>query len=119
MRFGQVFAVTLGLLVLGACSDTTQPEPEPEPTPTPACQVNNTADVYFKNVSNTNSTYDIVWDGSKIATVTPGDSSSTFTVAAGVQHTLLFKFTNTNNAACNQGTPVLAQCQTHWFSCTG
>jgi hypothetical protein len=109
----------LGLLFTAACSDTAEPEPEPEPEPSPACQINNTGGVYFKNQSNTNATYDIIWDGSKIATVPPNDSSTTFTATAGIQHTLVFEFTNTNNPACNPATPILTQCKTVWFSCTG
>jgi len=71
MRFGRRIPFVLGLVMATACSETAEPEPKPEPEPLPSCQVNNTADVYFKNLSNTNSTYGIVWNGSKIATVPP------------------------------------------------
>ena len=83
------------------------------------CEANQTGDVFFTNISNTNSTYDIIWDGVKIATVPPGKDSGTFTVAANVQHTLEFRFTNSNNLACTTSTPVIAQCQTLFFNCTG
>ncbi len=84
-----------------------------------ACEVNNTAEVYFINNSNSNSTYDVIWDGVKIATVTPGNESETFIVSANVQHTLVFSFTNTSNNACTPSTPVVPQCQKWWFDCTG
>ena len=84
-----------------------------------ACEINSTAEVYFINNSNSNSTYDVIWDGVKIATVTPGDESNTFTVSANIQHTLVFRFTNTSNNACTPSTPVVPQCQTWWFDCTG
>jgi len=83
------------------------------------CEANQTGEVFFRNLSNTNSTYDIIWDGVKIATVGPGQDSNTFTVTANVGHTLVFQFTNTSNSACNPSTPVIPQCQELWFSCTG
>lgn len=84
----------------------------------PACETNNTASIKYENRSNTNATYDIIWDGSKVTTITPGSLSPAYNVAAGIQHTLLFKFTNTNTAACNQSTPTLAQCSSHVYWCT-
>ena len=90
--------------------------------PTPAvlsCQANNTAKLVFRNLSNSNATYDLIWDGAKLFTIAPNGESDTLTTAAGVQHTMLFQFTNSNNNACNAATPTLAQCSRGWFSCTG
>lgn len=84
-----------------------------------ACETNKTGEVYFINHSKTNSTYDIIWDGVKIATVAPNESSKVFTYPANVQHTLVFRFTNTANNSCNPSTPYLTQCQRLWFDCTG
>ena len=87
--------------------------------PSSSCRTNDTGTVSFQNQSNTNSTYDIVWDGSYIATISPGQTSRDFEVAAGVQHTLQFKKTNTNALACTASTPTVAQCSIHTYSCTG
>ena len=89
------------------------------PPPSLACQVNNTAKLVFRNISNTNATYDLLWDGAKLYTIAPGSESDTLITAAGVQHTMLFKFTNSSSNACNPATPTLAQCSRGWFSCTG
>lgn len=102
------------VLLMGCTSDDAV-----APSPTLACQVNNTAKLVFRNISNTNATYDLIWDGAKLYTIAPGSESDTLTTAAGVQHTMLFKFTNSSNNACNAATPTLAQCSSGWFSCTG
>ena len=83
------------------------------------CQVNATGEVYFKNQSNTNKTFDILWDGVKIATVAPNQSSAIFTYPANIPHTLVFKVTNTSTEACTPSTPSLTQCKQVYFSCTG
>lgn len=109
------------LAVFVAGCDTTKESTTPtEPTTpaTPACETNNTAKVTFENRSNTNTTYDIIWDGSKRTTVTSGAKSSTYTEAAGVNHTLVFKITNTNTEACTPSSPTLAQCTSQTFWCT-
>jgi hypothetical protein len=82
------------------------------------CEINGTGEVYFINHSNSNSTYDIIWDGVKIATVTPNQSSNVFTFSANVQHTLVFRYTNTSNNACTPSTPYLTQCAQLWFDCS-
>jgi len=84
-----------------------------------SCETNQTGEVFFSNISNTNRTYDIIWDGVKIATVTPGNDSEIFTYAANIQHTLEFRFTNSTTLACTASTPVLSQCQRVFFNCTG
>ena len=84
------------------------------PSEDPPCQQNNTASVTFENRSNS-STYDVIWDGSRIGSIGPGASISR-TVAAG-QHTLVFKFSNTSNNACSQSTPNPAQCSSQTYSC--
>lgn len=84
-----------------------------------ACELNQTGEIYFINKSNTNSTYDIIWDGAKLTTLAPGETSSTYSVSANITHTLLFRFTNTSNDACTPSSPVIPQCQTFFYSCTG
>ncbi len=106
----------LSLVSLMGCSDS---ENVAAPSPTLSCQVNNTAKLVFRNQSNTNATYDLLWNGSKLFTIAPGSESDTLVTAAGIQHTLLFQFTNSSNNACNPATPTLAQCSNGWFSCTG
>lgn len=83
------------------------------------CEANNTANIRFKNNSNTNRTYTVIWNGSTLATISPGSETEQFTVAAGVQHTLVFRFTNTSTNACTPSTPTLAQCAARILSCTG
>lgn len=83
------------------------------------CASNNTAQISFRNNSNTNSTYTVIWDGATLTTIAPGQTSQEFTVAAGVQHSLVFRHTNTNANACNPSTPTLSQCSSRIFSCTG
>ncbi len=108
----------LSLISLMGCTADDVADPTPTPT-TLACQVNNTAKLVFRNQSNTNATYDLIWDGSKLYTIAPGSETDTLVTAAGVQHTLQFQFTNSSNSACNPSTPTLAQCYTGWFACTG
>lgn len=87
-------------------------------TTTPACQTNNTATVYFQNQATTTS-YDVNWDGSKIVfNLAPGATSSTFTVSAGVDHSLTFMRAGTTNAACNTSYPNIAQCAAWHYWCT-
>ena len=83
------------------------------------CEKNTTAGVTFENKSNTNGTYDVIWDGSKVFTLAPGAKSTEMTVAATVQHTLTFKFSNTSTLACTSGSPILAICAHQNYWCTG
>jgi hypothetical protein len=62
------------------------------------CQANNTATVTFENRSFS-TTLDVIWDGAKINTLSPGFVSSPLTVAAG-SHTLRFQVTNTAIVPC-------------------
>ena len=109
---------TLSLVSLMGCSDSADVVAPPPPT-TLQCQVNNTGKLVFRNQSNTNATYDLIWDGSKLYTIAPGSETDTLVTAAGIQHTMLFQITNTSNNACNPATPTLAQCSVGWFACTG
>jgi hypothetical protein len=87
--------------------------------PTPiveACRTNNTASVRFENRS-TNTTMDVVWDGSKLTTVAAGQTSDSYTVAAGITHTLLFRVTNSSTWACTPSTPTLVQCGSARYWC--
>ena len=84
-----------------------------------ACWVNETWEVRFTNNSTTNSTHDILWDGSIIATVAPGDTTEFFTVDAIIVYFLRFQFTNTGERACD-GFPVFSEkCRSTIFSCDG
>jgi hypothetical protein len=79
------------------------------------CEANNTARVRFTNKTVTNLTYTIVWDGSTLTTVLPGQTSEYFTVAAA-QHTLHFMVSN-GTEACTVSSPVLALCQDYEYNC--
>lgn len=85
--------------------------------PDPPCVVNRTATVTFENRSTTSKTYDVIWDGSRIATLAPGQESNSITVSAG-SHTLLFKIANSSSNACSQASPNLAQCDSRVFYCS-
>ena len=87
------------------------------PTPVRECEKNQTAKVQFENRSGSNTTYDVIWDGSKLTTLTPGTTSQSYTQPVG-QHTLQFRIANTNKAACTQSTPNLGQCEEHLFWCS-
>lgn len=87
-------------------------------TTTPACQTNNSATVAFMNNSNYGTTQRIVWDGVTKVTLAPGQTSSTYTEAAGY-HTMVFYNASTGALACTAATPNIAQCTSHTYSCTG
>jgi hypothetical protein len=113
--------VALVLAVLGtACEgdkSPAAPTPAPAPVPVAACVTNNTAAVTFENRS-LNSTYTVVWNGSSTATLGPSAKSQTHTEAAGVAHSLIFKYANSVNYACAESKPVLTQCSSITYWCT-
>lgn len=108
--------VLVALLATGCGSSSSPVAPAPI---VPTCQSQNTATVYFQNRSNSNLTYDIVWDGSRLVTVAPGQDSQVFTFAANVPHSLRFQFTNSTSLACNSSTPVLTTCAAVFYGCGG
>jgi len=109
------------ILLLGAvgCSGPTEPEPAPDPVPTPrpvsSCEKNHTAIMDFYNASS-RTVYDVILDGSRIGSIGPGRTISQ-TVSAG-QHTFRFIYSNNGRNACSQGSPNMAQCSHHVFSCS-
>ena len=80
------------------------------------CEVNNTARVRFQNKTGSSLTYSVVWDGSTLTTLAPGQTSDYYTVAAA-QHTLHFMVANSTQEACTQSSPVLTQCMDHEYWC--
>lgn len=112
--------IVLLAFVASACgSDSSPVSPTPVPIVpvVPACQSQNTSTVYFQNRTVSNLTYDIVWDGSRLTTVTPGKDTQIYTFAANVQHSLRFQITNTTVLACNPSTPVLTVCGATFYGC--
>lgn len=109
-RILSVFGV---LTMCVACGSDTPTTPAPV---IPACQSNNTASVTFGNRSAA-TTQDVVWDGNRTATITPGQNSTPITVAAGVAHNLQFRITNTTLAACAASSPIPVQCSTPVYTC--
>lgn len=103
------------LVGLFACQNSTAPEPE---TPIPDCERYDTGTVTFQNKSVNNYTYNVIWDGSLLTTLGPGETSAAYTVAAG-KHSLTFKISNTGRQACNPANPVIVRCQAHGYSCSG
>ncbi len=114
-------AAVISVLMSVACgsADSTPTQPTKPTTPSvPACQLNNTATVTFENRSSSNTTYSLIWDGSTLTTLAPSVKSESYTVAAGVQHTMVFRIANSSNNACTPSTPTLAQCTSSTYWCT-
>ena len=117
-----IFAFSISIIVTG-CSSSTTPLTSTTTTsstttttsPLP-CEANDTAGVVFQNLSTTNLTFDVIWDGAKITTLSPGSWSAPYTVASGA-HTLTFKIANTNQVACSLGTVNLVQCKYYTYPC--
>lgn len=115
IRVGYVLFFLVGLLLFSSCGGGDTPTTPAAPAK-PACETNHTATIRFQNQTTRNLTYDIIFDGSRVATIGPGTTSQTFTVNAGT-HTILFKVTNTNITACYESSPNIAQCSDHTYSC--
>jgi len=107
--------LVLGFLLLWACSKDSTPTAPPTPQ-IPDCERYHTAQIAFENRSNSNTTYDIYWDGAKKTTLAPGIESQVYTEATGT-HSLQFVITNTQWIAC-QSSPVLAECQSYGIYCS-
>jgi hypothetical protein len=110
-----------GILVIAACGKETPVAPTPPPAPAPApviaaCQSNNTATVSFENTSRS-TTHTVKWDGFVVATLAPGETSESRTVAAGVSHTYAAYIANTSALACAVGQPVPATCSSTRYGC--
>jgi hypothetical protein len=103
-------------LVCSACGSDPTPV-APTPPPAAACQTNNTASAMFKNGS-VDTAMDVFWDGNKVSTLTPGQSSTPLTVAAGVAHHLEFRIANTPSPACTDSSPIPATCGMPLYTCT-
>jgi hypothetical protein len=99
----------IALLTMGCEEDVTGVKEIPQ------CERYGTADVTFLNGSDY-STYDVILDGSRIGTISPG-RSITRTVAAGV-HSVQFIFSNTGQPACYEAHPNLAACEKTTLSCS-
>lgn len=80
------------------------------------CDVNHTAVVIFENRSTTNTTYDVIWNNSWVATLRPGEKSKAVAYNVG-NHTYVFKKAGTNTNSCQPSYPNLAQCQKYIFWC--
>jgi hypothetical protein len=83
----------------------------------PDCQTNNTARIKFSNRSPATRQY-ILWDGIRLFTLNPGETSEEIVTAAGVAHTLQFRVDGTGATACSTSSPVLSQCKSHHYSCS-
>lgn len=108
-------------LFCSACGSSPSPSPvAPAPVPPTVadCQAHNTAAAKFGNRSTSNTTMDVFWDGSKIFTLTPGQDSEAFNVAAGVAHRMEFRVTNSTLLACNVSNPIPAQCAFPLYTCS-
>ena len=111
-----VLLIILTALGCSKSAPTTPDPPEIPDTPTGDCQIDSTAWVTFKNNSNSNTTYDVIWDGAKKVTITPGTTSPTYTVPSG-QHTMKYVVTNTNTIARAQENLNLQVCSSSTYYC--
>jgi hypothetical protein len=94
--------VMAGLLFSSGCSLTSS-----------SCS--GTGTIEFENHAS-HSSYDILLDGSLVGSIGPGQSM-TRTVTAVVQHTVLFRFSNTNQNACSEAQESVIECHTNTISC--
>lgn len=84
--------------------------------PPAPCVASNTAQLCITNASTVNRTYDIILDGVRIMTVSPGQERCAI-VAAG-RHLLQFFYTNSSVRACSDSNPVFTRCTTESFICS-
>jgi hypothetical protein len=115
---GALVAGPIAALAMSLACTNSSPTTSTPTTTLQACLVDNTAKITFENRSTSNKTYDIVWDGSRIATLSPTQKSDTYTEAAGVTHSLQFKVTNSSQVACSTSHPVLVVCSAQNYWCT-
>ena len=110
--------VLLALIVLFAACNGANPVAPTLLAKQPACQTFSTAAVSFANRTTSNTTYDIFWDDSRVATVAPSQTSVPITAVAGVTHSLSFRITNTTSAACTPSNPVPTPCAAQTYTCS-
>lgn len=109
MRHLAVLLITLPLLACGKDSPVS-------PTSAAACSTSNTAQLAFENRSPDRLTYSVLLDNINTATLGPGQTSQFQTVAAGVQHRVVFRYTNTNLTACI-AEPIPVRCSSQTIFC--
>jgi hypothetical protein len=101
-----------------ACGSSSPNTPTPVPVVTvPLCESRSTATLTIGNRS-AGSTYTVSWDGSTRVTLGPGQTSPEYTEAAGVAHTLVYKYSNSSQLACTTSFPTMAACSSHTFTCS-
>lgn len=103
-------ALLLSLVLLSACGGES-------PTSPGSCQKSQTAQLTFQNRSGISATYDVYVDGVKQFTISPQQQSPAHTVAAGVQHRIEFRYTNTTANACFAN-PIPIACSNEAIFCT-
>ena len=92
-----------GLLFSSGCSVPTD------------CNARGTGDIKFENHAS-HSTYDIIVDGSMVGSIAPGQSI-TQTENVG-PHTILYRFSNTNQNACAESQESVIKCTVVTLSCS-
>ena len=82
------------------------------------CEINNWGYIYFENRSNSNTKFDIIWDGVRlVSNLAPGKKSGMFVQTAG-SHSLQFRKAGTSTTTCSTSYPNLDQCTSVTFYCT-
>ena len=110
MRVTRVAAVLIAGFALTACESLTC-----------ALGINNDAKVTFTNVTGglNNATLHVLFDGSNVTgNISDGATSGAHSTSSG-SHSVLFRRTADNSAACSPSIPDLKACATTNFSCTG
>ncbi|GJM17610.1 MAG: hypothetical protein DHS20C13_29370 [Thermodesulfobacteriota bacterium] len=81
----------------------------------PPCQVNQTGILCVKNSSATDQDHDVLIDGVKVATLSPGEEHCK-TVLVG-EHSVRSYFAGTMNPACGEANPTIIQCGVEGIEC--
>jgi hypothetical protein len=104
---------TAGLVALLACGDD---DSAPPTAPyVPECERNDTAYLSFRNDSSV--VYEVWLDGLLVVpSLSPGQVSSKVTVAAGVQHSVVFRNKATGMDVCF-ASPIPARCSDRGIYC--
>ena len=114
------YLILVGCVLAVGCGGSSPNNPSATPViPQVAqCVSSNTATVTFQN-REVSETIDLVFDGTKFTTLSPGATSSPKTVVAGIQHSVEWKLTNSNLHTCSTSAPSFVQCTNVAMWCPG
>ncbi len=82
-----------------------------------ACYIDYTATLNFADQSAASHSYDVLLDGSNVATIAKGQTSQDFVVNAWMLHVVAFNYAGSDSVACPQELYTPGRCETHTFVC--